>query len=99
MTPRWPPCGPRRLRWGCRHADTAQVQGNEATVGAAKKATGVDRDGNCLTTKVWVTACAEADFLPSVGESLKELGIDHVDLLLLHWPHGSATPARCRSPS
>lgn len=35
---------------------------------------------------------APADFLPSVEESLAKLGVDHVDLLLLHWPHGAETP-------
>ncbi|OCX65713.1 2,5-didehydrogluconate reductase [Thioclava sp. SK-1] len=84
---------PEALKLGFRHVDTAQVYGNEAAVGAAIKAAGVARDEIFLTTKVWVTEFAEADFLPSVEESLKKLGVDHVDLLLLlHWPHGNDTP-------
>ncbi|WP_210240400.1 aldo/keto reductase [Amaricoccus solimangrovi] len=39
-----------------------------------------------------MTEFAAADFLPSVEESLRKLGVDHVDLLLLHWPHGNDTP-------
>jgi len=83
---------PEALKLGFRHVDTAQVYGNEAAVGAAIRASGVPRDEIFLTTKVWVTEFAEADFLPSVEESLKKLGFDHVDLLLLHWPHGSDVP-------
>ncbi|WP_428928358.1 aldo/keto reductase [Marinibacterium sp. SX1] len=83
---------PEALKLGFRHVDTAQVYGNEAAVGAAIKASGVARDAIFLTTKVWVTEFAEADFLPSVEESLARLGVDHVDLLLLHWPHGNDTP-------
>ncbi|WP_037228412.1 aldo/keto reductase [Roseobacter sp. GAI101] len=83
---------PEALKLGFRHVDTAQVYGNEAAVGAAIRASGVPRDEVFLTTKVWVTEFAEADLLPSVEESLKKLGVDHVDLLLLHWPHGNDTP-------
>lgn len=83
---------PEALKLGFRHVDTAQVYGNEAAVGAAIRASGVPRDEIFLTTKVWVTEFAEADFMPSVEQSLKKLGFDHVDLLLLHWPHGNDTP-------
>ncbi|WP_233545074.1 aldo/keto reductase [Pseudooceanicola sediminis] len=82
---------PEALRLGFRHIDTAQVYGNEAAVGAAIRASGVPRDEIFLTTKVWVTEFAKADFLPAVEESLKKLGVDHVDLLL-HWLHRNDTP-------
>lgn len=45
-----------------------------------------------LTTKVWVTNFAPDRFEASVAESLRRLGTDHVDLLLLHWPNGSEVP-------
>ncbi|WP_226575125.1 aldo/keto reductase [Acuticoccus sediminis] len=83
---------PEALKLGFRHVDTAQVYGNEAAVGAAIHASGVPRDEIFLTTKVWVSEFAPADFLPSVESSLENLGVDHVDLLLLHWPHGSDSP-------
>nr|WP_321982890.1 aldo/keto reductase [uncultured Cohaesibacter sp.] len=83
---------PEAIKLGFRHIDTAQVYNNEAAVGAAIKASGVARDEIFLTTKVWVTKFDPADFIPSVEESLKKLDVDHVDLLLLHWPHGSDVP-------
>ncbi|WP_128255459.1 aldo/keto reductase [Falsirhodobacter deserti] len=83
---------PEALRLGFRHVDTAQIYGNEAAVGQAIKDSGVARNEVFLTTKVWVDKFAADAFLPSVEESLKKLGTDHVDLLLLHWPGGSDTP-------
>ncbi|WP_119310131.1 aldo/keto reductase [Cohaesibacter haloalkalitolerans] len=83
---------PEAIKLGFRHIDTAQVYNNEAAVGAAIKASGVARDEIFLTTKVWVTKFDPADFIPSVEESLEKLAVDHVDLLLLHWPHGSDVP-------
>lgn len=82
---------PQALKLGFRHVDTAQVYGNEAAVGAAIRASGVPRDEIFLTTKVWVSEFAPEKFLPSVEESLTKLGVDNVDLLLLHWPHGNDT--------
>lgn len=83
---------PEALRLGFRHVDTAQIYGNEAAVGAAITESGIARDQVFLTTKVWVDRFAPADFLPSVTASLRKLGTDHVDLLLLHWPGGSDVP-------
>ena len=83
---------PEAIKLGFRHIDTAQVYNNEAAVGVAIKASGVARDEIFLTTKVWVTKFDPADFTPSVEESLKKLDVEYVDLLLLHWPHGSDVP-------
>ncbi|WP_319414176.1 aldo/keto reductase [uncultured Cohaesibacter sp.] len=83
---------PEAIKLGFRHIDTAQVYNNEAAVGVAIKASGVARDEIFLTTKVWVTKFDPADFIPSVEESLKKLDVEYVDLLLLHWPHGSDVP-------
>lgn len=83
---------PEALRLGFRHVDTAQIYGNETAIGTAIAASGIPRAEIFLTTKVWVDRFAPADFLPSVEESLRKLGTDHVDLLLLHWPGGSDIP-------
>lgn len=71
---------------GYRSFDTAQMYGNEADVGAALAETGVPRDELCVTTKVHPENFGEDRFLPSVEKSLKDLRLDYVDVLLLHWP-------------
>lgn len=82
---------PAALEVGFRHFDTAQIYGNEAALGRALKAAGARRDDLFLTTKVWVDAYGSDRFEASVRESLEKLGIDQVDLLLLHWP-GDSVP-------
>lgn len=72
---------------GFQHFDTGQVYRNEAEVGEGIRQSGVARDSLFLTTKVWVSNYSLALFARSVDESLARLGTDHVDLLLLHWPH------------
>ena len=74
------------LSIGYPHVDTAQMFGNEAEVGAGLAASGVARADVFLTTKVWRDRVAPSRLGPSVDESLRALGTDHVDLLLLHWP-------------
>ncbi len=71
---------------GFRHVDTAQVYGNEAAVGEGIRQSRVGRDAVFVTTKVWVSNYGSRTFAASVDESLGRLGMDHVDLLLLHWP-------------
>ena len=71
---------------GYRAFDTAQMYDNEATTGAALKETGIPRDDLCITTKVHPDNYAEDRFLPSVEQSLADLGVAQVDVLLLHWP-------------
>ena len=71
---------------GYRAFDTAQMYGNEAETGEALRATGVARDELCITTKVHPNNFSEDLFEASVEKSLRELQIDHVDVLLLHWP-------------
>ena len=72
---------------GYRHIDTAQLYNNEAEVGQGIKDASITRDNIFLTTKVWPDQFSKSKFLPSVGESLKKLKTDYVDLLLLHWPN------------
>jgi 2,5-diketo-D-gluconate reductase B len=76
----------RALELGYRHIDTAQAYGNEAEVGEALRATAVDRGDIFLTTKVWNDNLAHDDVIRSTEESLRKLGTDYVDLLLIHWP-------------
>jgi diketogulonate reductase-like aldo/keto reductase len=76
----------KALEVGYRHIDTAQIYGNERDVGAALKASGVKRDEIFLTTKVWIDKFHDGDLQRSAEKSLERLGVDHVDLLLLHWP-------------
>lgn len=77
---------PAALETGFRHFDTAQIYGNEAALGRALKAAGANRDDLFLTTKVWVDKYKPGAFADSVDESLEKIGVDQVDLLLLHWP-------------
>lgn len=74
------------LEMGYRHIDTAQIYGNEAEVGEGLATSGIARKDIFLTTKVWVKNFKTANFATSVEESLKKLGTDYIDLLLLHWP-------------
>ena len=74
------------LAAGYRHVDTAAVYGNEKEVGEGLRAAGVDRDDVWVTTKVWVDDFPPDRLRASAESSLRRLGLDHVDLLLLHWP-------------
>src|SRR5690625_4955002 len=74
------------LRVGYRHVDTAQGYGNEAEVGAAMAAVGVGRDQIFLTTKLRGDNLTPQRVHESTRESLKQLGTDYLDLLLIHWP-------------
>jgi len=74
------------LELGIRHIDTAQNYGNEREVGRAIAASGVKREDIFLVTKVGPENLSAARFGPSVKASLDKLGVDSVDLLLIHWP-------------
>ena len=80
---------------GYRAFDTAQWYGNEADTGAALKASGVDRSDLCIATKVRPDRYTEKEFMPSVEQSLRDLQVDEVDVLYLHWPpaDGNIAPA------
>ncbi len=71
---------------GYRHIDTAQWYGNEEPVGEAVRGCGLPRSDLFLATKVHPDNLAPERFRPSVEESLSTLGMDQVDLLLIHWP-------------
>ncbi|SMC42799.1 aldo/keto reductase [Rhizobium sp. RU36D] len=74
------------LEAGYRHIDTAQGYENEQDVGRAIRDSGLDPREVFLTTKVKPGNFAPGRIMPSVRESLDKLGMDKVDLLLLHWP-------------
>jgi diketogulonate reductase-like aldo/keto reductase len=71
---------------GYRHIDTAAMYGNEAEIGEALRTHSVPRGDVFITTKVWPTELAERAFLRSAEASCGRLGVDQVDLLLIHWP-------------
>ena len=78
------------LEVGYRHIDTAQSYFNEEQVGAAVAASGIDRADLWLTTKVWLEHYGEGATRASVEDSLRKLGTDYLDLVLLHQPFGDA---------
>ncbi|HLM87723.1 MAG TPA: aldo/keto reductase [Streptosporangiaceae bacterium] len=77
------------VRWaldlGYRHIDTAQIYGNEASVGRALREAGVPREHVFITTKFYP---GHTDPVAEAEQSLRRLGVDYVDLYLVHWPQG-----------
>ena len=71
---------------GYRHIDTAQMYGNEAGVGEAIRASGLDRDDLYITTKLNNSFHRPDDARREIDASLERLGLDQVDLFLIHWP-------------
>jgi len=74
------------LKVGYRHIDTAALYGNEEDVGRAVRESGIPRDQIFVTTKLWNADQGYASALEAFERSLDRLGIDHVDLYLIHWP-------------
>ncbi|KAA9136015.1 aldo/keto reductase, partial [Microbacterium caowuchunii] len=74
------------LEVGYRHIDTAAIYGNEEGVGRAIAASGIPRDELFITTKLWNDRQAGDDPRRALEESLTKLGLEHVDLYLVHWP-------------
>src|SRR5262249_23262956 len=75
------------LRDGYRHVDTAQGYANEAAVGEGLRHSGVKRADVFITTKVRPQLTGDGELQRSVEESLQKLGVDVIDLLLVHWPN------------
>ncbi|MFD0917662.1 aldo/keto reductase [Pseudahrensia aquimaris] len=71
---------------GYRHIDTAVMYQNDREVGEGIKASGTDRSELFVTTKVWPTDVVDGTFQNTVRTTLDRLQLDHVDLLLIHWP-------------
>jgi diketogulonate reductase-like aldo/keto reductase len=80
------------VRWalelGYRHIDTAQAYGNEESVGQGLRESGVPRGQVFITTKFFPE---RKDPVAEVERSLQRLGVDYVDLYLVHWPQGGPT--------
>jgi diketogulonate reductase-like aldo/keto reductase len=80
------------VRWalelGYRHIDTAQAYGNEESVGQGLRESGVPREEIFLTTKFYPGG---RDPAAAAKQSLRRLGVDHVDLYIIHWPQGGPT--------
>ncbi|MDH2393927.1 aldo/keto reductase [Streptomyces sp. HNM0663] len=74
------------LRAGYRSIDTAAIYGNEKGAGRAVADSGLPREDLFITTKVWNDAQGYDTTLRAFDASLERLGLDHVDLYLIHWP-------------
>jgi 2,5-diketo-D-gluconate reductase A len=74
------------LEAGYRHVDTAAAYGNEPGVGAALAAAGLPREDVFVTTKLWNSQQGYDSTLAAFETSLERLGLDQVDLYLIHWP-------------
>jgi len=75
------------LAGGYRHIDTARMYDNEAAVGRGIAESPVARDEVFLTTKIWPTDHRADALVAAAEDSLNTLGVEYVDLLLLHWPN------------
>lgn len=75
------------IELGYQHIDTAAAYGNEAEVGEAIRSAPVSRDTLFVTSKVWHSDLTPKALLRSCRASLDRLQIDHLDLLLVHWPN------------
>lgn len=74
------------LEAGYRSIDTARIYGNEEGVGSAVRESGIPREELFITTKLWNTDHAHDATLRAFDDSLKRLGLDYLDLYLMHWP-------------
>src|SRR5918998_4889288 len=79
----------RALSLGYRHIDTAQMYDNEGEVGRGIQSSGIAREDIFLVTKVRTSAFPHDRTIRSTRESLRKLGTDYADLLLMHWPNPS----------
>jgi 2,5-diketo-D-gluconate reductase A len=91
QVPNGPECV-NAVRWalelGYRHIDTAQAYGNEESVGQGLRESGIPPEDVFITTKFYP---AREDPAAEAERSLARLGVDHVDLYIIHWPQGGPT--------
>ncbi|MDR1895367.1 MAG: aldo/keto reductase [Prevotellaceae bacterium] len=79
---------------GYRHIDTAAIYGNEKSVGQAVAESGISRNELFVTTKLWNSSRGYDSALSAFNNSLKTLGLEYVDLYLIHWPENKANGAK-----
>ena len=75
---------------GYRHIDTAQAYGNEASVGEGIRQSGIRREDLFITTKLWNMNHSYELVMSTFEESMNKLGLDYLDLFLIHWPNPAA---------
>lgn len=81
------------LKLGYRHIDTAVAYFNEGEVGQAVRDSGIPRDEIWVTSKLWLQDYGEEPAKKAIDLSLKKLGLDYVDLYLIHQPYGDVPGA------
>ncbi|MBS5985436.1 aldo/keto reductase [Clostridium sp.] len=74
------------IKCGYRHIDTAACYGNEESVGKAIKLSGTNREELFVTSKLWNTDQGYESTLKAFDKTIKDLGLDYLDLYLIHWP-------------
>lgn len=74
------------LKAGYRSIDTAAIYGNEEGVGKALAESGINRGELFITSKIWISDMGYEQTLKAFDESLQRLGLDYLDLFLIHWP-------------
>ena len=75
---------------GYRHIDTAAIYGNETSIGHGIAKSGIAREDLYVTTKLWNDNVTYEAAAAAIDESLSKLGLDYLDLYLIHWPNPSA---------
>ncbi|QBP18914.1 aldo/keto reductase [Acetilactobacillus jinshanensis] len=76
------------IKTGYNFIDTAEMYDNEDQTGKGIKASGIDRDKLFVETKIWETNFQYDDAKNAIDKSLKDLGLNYVNMFLIHWPHG-----------
>ena len=76
----------KALKVGYRHIDTAHAYENEIEIGEAIKQSNITREEIFITSKVWKDSMGYENTLKSCQETLENLGLEYVDLFLIHWP-------------
>jgi len=80
------------LELGYDHVDTADIYGNHQAVAQGLRASSRPRDSYVLATKLWHTDLAPADVTAAVARFLRELDVDYLDLVYIHWPSTTGVP-------
>jgi 2,5-diketo-D-gluconate reductase A len=77
------------IELGYRSIDTASIYGNEWGVGEGIRRSGIDRSELFVATKLWIDAHGESEAVAAATASVDRLGLDYVDLYLVHWPYSA----------